>query len=592
MKPIMALVLALLFLSCGTTNPRPAASRPDAKAAAALEAIADEVWARQLEQDVITRVESGLPVETLPDPSHARAERDAGFARDVLARLEKIDAAALSEDDRLTLEILRWQHQMAIDVLAHFWHVFPVTPYVSPVFAANQALAVHTFEKPEDGERYLRLLGDYERFLDALGDVVQEQRRRGILIPKPELPLVRGMFSSLLRDSEAFAVADSRLSGMSAGQRAAFSAAVKKVICETINPALQRLLDRVGADYEQAAPATVGLWQYPGGAAAYRSLIRLQTSLDMEPDEIHRFGLSEVERLERELDGIRREVGFDGSLAEFYHFLETDARFFARSSEEIGERLTRYIAKIEPQIPRFFARLPRAPYEVRRLAPALEGSMTFGYYQVPTPADPIGHYLYNGSKPTERSLLTAASLMAHELLPGHHFQFNRQEENESLHPFRRQRSDNVFAEGWGEYSGALGKEMGLYTDPYDRAGRIMVDLMMSSRLVVDTGMNALEWPRERAMQFLRDHTLLSETEIATETLRYSVDIPAQALAYKLGSARMLALRERVQRELGPRFDIRTFHEWMIGSGSMPLPLLEQHVEVEMRLAAPESTRKY
>jgi uncharacterized protein (DUF885 family) len=204
--------------------------------------------------------------------------------------------------------------------------------------------------------------------------------------------------------------------------------------------------------------------------------------------------------------------------------------------------------------------------------------MTFGYYDRPSPADPIGHYYFNGSKPNERNLLFGAALMAHELVPGHHFQMARQEENESLHPLRRASYDTAFVEGWGEYAAALGRDMGAYTDPYDRAGRLMMDKMLSSRLVVDTGMNALGWSREQAMEFLRRNTMLSETEIATETLRYAADIPAQALAYKMGSLKMLELRARAQRALGSRFDIREFHEWIIGSGSMPLGVLEKRVE--------------
>ena len=165
------------------------------------------------------------------------------------------------------------------------------------------------------------------------------------------------------------------------------------------------------------------------------------------------------------------------------------------------------------------------------------------------------------------------------------FQIARQEENESLPPFRREMSEAAYTEGWGEYAAYLGTEMGLYQDPYDRAGRLMMDAMLSTRLVVDTGMNALGWSRRRAMEYMRANTMLSDTEIATETLRYAVDIPAQALAYKIGSLKMIELRALAQRELGARFDVRQFHEWIIGSGSMPLDVLEEHVRHEMSASA-------
>jgi len=189
----------------------------------------------------------------------------------------------------------------------------------------------------------------------------------------------------------------------------------------------------------------------------------------------------------------------------------------------------------------------------------------------------VGHYYYNGSKLNERNLLFAPALIAHELIPGHHFQIARQEEDEALPLFRRENFDTAFIEGWGEYAAALGKEMGIYDDPYDRYGRLMMDMLLSVRLVVDTGMNTLGWSRERAADFMRENTLLSEPEIGAETLRYAVDMPAQALAYKIGSLKMLELRQTAQQRLGSRFDVKQFHEWIIGSGSMPLPILEQHV---------------
>lgn len=173
---------------------------------------------------------------------------------------------------------------------------------------------------------------------------------------------------------------------------------------------------------------------------------------------------------------------------------------------------------------------------------------------------------------SERNLLWSAALIAHELIPGHHFQIARQEENESLPMIRREAFPTAYVEGWGEYAAWLGNEMGIYADPYDRAGRLMMDAMLSTRLVVDTGMNALGWSRPRAIDYMREHTMLSETEIATETLRYAVDIPAQALAYKIGSLKMIELRK-----LAKDYDVRDFHEWVIGSGALPLDVLEMHV---------------
>jgi uncharacterized protein (DUF885 family) len=545
MKRLILCTLLLGACVSTTTTPTTRAPGTETTPAAQLRAIADEVWARELEDDIEARLKRNLPITRMPDPSYARAQRNAELARDVLARLERIDASLLSEQDRLTHGILRWRQQLVIDALPHFWALSQVTPYASAVRTANRAFAA----SPSPA-----LIADYARYIDALTALVQEQQRGGILIPKPELPLVRALYRSAPAGIEDPA----------------------------INAALQRLQNALGPDYENAAPAAVGLSQYPGGPAAYRYLMRVHTSLDLAPEEVHQLGLREIARIETELDAIRKELGFTGTAEEFHQHLKTDARFFEASAEAIRTRLARHVTSIEPHLDRYFARKPRAPYDVQRLAPALEGAMTFGYYQRPTPDDPTGHYFFNGSKTGERNLLFAAALMAHELVPGHHFQIARQEENDALHPLRRESYDTAFVEGWGEYAAALGSEMGIYGDPYDRAGRLMMDSMLSARLVVDTGMNALGWSRERAMEYLRRHSMLSETEIATETLRYSVDIPGQALAYKIGSLRMLALRQRARESLGARFDEGEFHEWLLDSGSMPLALLEERVNAKLR----------
>ena len=558
MKKLLAI---LLLCACATSRKQPPTETQ------LLQQLGDEYWQHELDRNVQLQIKFGIPTKHLPEASYADAEHEASFAEGLLRRLDEINIGHLGEDDRITYGLLRWELREPVEGLRFFWLRSPITPYVRRIFVVNQ---VFTEEKLDTAER-VRLLGEYARFIDQIADVVREQRRLGFLLPKPELPLVRAMLANYMQPPEK--------SVLGGGSN---DAGVAAAITNTVNPALQRLTDVISADYEAQAPATVGMSQYPGGAEAYRYFILRETSLDLPPDAIHQLGLHEVERISRELDQIRQQVGFTGSLTEFRQFLKTDPRFFAKSPDEIGTRLTTYIRKIEPQIPRFFARGPRAAYDVKRLDPSLEGAMTFGYYQWPTKQDPVGHYFYNGSKVNERNLLFAPALMLHELIPGHHFQLARQSENESLPAFRRESFDTAFVEGWGEYSATLGGEMGMYDDPYDHAGRLMMDSLLSVRLVVDTGMNALGWSRERAMQYMRDNTFQSETEIATETLRYSVDIPAQALAYKIGSLKMLELRENAQKARGARFDIKQFHEWIIGSGAMPLFLLEQHVNAALR----------
>jgi uncharacterized protein (DUF885 family) len=212
-----------------------------------------------------------------------------------------------------------------------------------------------------------------------------------------------------------------------------------------------------------------------------------------------------------------------------------------------------------------------------RLDPSLEASMTYGFYQLPSVSEPRGLYRFNGSQPGKRTTLTMAPLIYHELVPGHHFQLGLRNESQDISAFRRGARYTSYIEGWAEYASDLAGEMGMYADPYDRAGRIAQNLFLSTRLVVDTGMNALGWSRERAMQFMREHTLEAEVQIETETLRYSVDIPGQALAYKMGALKIHEVRQRAQAAMGAAFDLRRFHDHVLDGGPMPTAVFEQHM---------------
>ena len=498
--------------------------------------IADDAWSYWLERDIQLRQKFGLPIEHLPDITFAEAQRNAEFARTLLRRLDAMTPA--NEDERLTAAVLRWHSQRSIDDVPLFWYRSPVTPYQTPFFVVHNVLSRLNADEKQ------HLLAEMPRFVDDVLGVLREQERRGIYLPKDEIPVVREMLAGLAK---------------------------------SLSPEIERLHAHFDDDYAAKAPAGIGLSQYPGGAEAYRAFVRQETTTNLTPEEIHELGLREIERINRELDAVRQEVGFSGSLAEFRRSLKTDPRFFAKTPEEVAERLMAPVRRIEAQVPRFFAHTPRAPYGVKRLDPEFEGGATFGYYQVPTKAEPQGSYYFNGSKLSERNLLWSAALIAHELIPGHHFQIARQEENEALPMIRRETTFTAYAEGWGEYAAWLGNEMGIYRDPYDHAGRLMMDAMLSTRLVVDTGMNALGWSRQRAIDFMLANTLLSETEAKSETLRYAADIPAQALAYKIGSLKMIELRQ-----VAKNYDVRQFHEWIIGSGSLPLTVLEEHVRHEMQ----------
>jgi uncharacterized protein (DUF885 family) len=512
--------------------------------------------------------------------SETATREDARWAADFLVRVNAASAGELAHDDWVTWLLLRWEGELGAARGEFFWQEIPIAPYSSPLRTITGGFAGASIRSVEDRQRYVDGLNQLAVLAAQVETKLRGQVARGIVLPVAQVEAIVPFIRSFAVEAEAspFAVSQARLETVPPEHRQHFAAAVRAAIGEVASPAFDRLVRYVDGPYRAGAPKETGVGRLPGGDKYYAFLVRQHTGLELSPQQIHDIGLKEVARLERELDLARSQAGFEGSLAEFRTFLKTDRRFIPRSPEQIGEALMAAAARIEPKVADWFMERPKAPYGVRRLAPALEPLLTYGYYQIPTPQDPEGHYLYNGSKLEERSLLNAAALSYHELVPGHHFQLARTREDERLSPFRKNAMYTAFTEGWGEYASDLAGEMGMYSDPYDRAGRLSMDLFLSTRLVVDTGMNALGWTRERAMAFMRDHTLESETQIATETLRYSADMPGQALAYKLGSRSIRELRDRMRARLGRAFDVRRFHEAVLGHGAMPLGILEQHVE--------------
>jgi uncharacterized protein (DUF885 family) len=562
------------FIACALLAPGLSARQQVSGESVKLKALADEFAAQRAGG-------SGRRGAVLDSysPSLDRAREQAAWAVGFLPKLRSIDASKLTHDESITDGLMEFEATLSADAERFFWFGFEVTPYSSPVRTLATQLAALPIRTEADRLAYLDALHQVPGVMAAYEARLRSQMARGIILPADELDLVVPFIRTLVADppSSGFAVAPTRLAGLSADERKAFQAQTDAAIGEVVSPAVERLAAFLNGPYRAKALRAVGVGQYPSGQEYYRHLIWQHTGLDLTPEAIHRVGLAEVTRLNGELEKVRLAAGFQGSIVEFRHYLKTDPRFFPKTGAEIGEAMMAAIRRIEPKIDAFFLKKPTAPYGVLRLDAALEPSMTYGYYQMPAAGEPRGLYRFNGSKPEERSLLMAAATIYHELIPGHHFQLGLRAENERLTGFRRAAMYTAFTEGWAEYASDLAGEMGMYDDPYARAGRLAMDLFLSSRLVVDTGMNALGWSRERAMAFMRENTLESDVQIGTETLRYSADMPGQALAYKLGALKIHELRDRTQQALGDRFDIRRFHEYLLDAGSMPLGVLEVHI---------------
>lgn len=541
--------------------------------------ICDAVWKYRVECSPYLASQVGAPLTRLPLVSYEEVEHRVAFMREQLVRVRHLNPAALTYRERLVAKTLEWDLARAAEELDCWWHDFPVTPYASPLSETLQILASMPLDCAERRDEYWRLTCQVPSMVHEMTVKLRAQESRGIILPRDELELVIPYLEGLVQPPELspFRVRIASDGNASDPELIQLADKVTDLIKEAVNPRLSGLLAWLQGDYPLRATDRVGLYQYPDGLETYARLIRRHTTMETTAESVHARGLEAVESILGQMASLREKLGFSGPAAEYREVLRHNPYFYARTPEELGERLMGFIRRLDPFIPRLFDRLPKAPYAVRRLPPEFEGSVTFGYYEPPKNYDPTGYYYYNGGDLANRPLIYAAGLIFHELAPGHHFQIARQLEDDSLPPVSRYQLHGSYVEGWAEYAAELVGELGLYAEPLDLYGRMLMHMLTAVRMVVDSGMNALGWTRARAIQYMQERVIESDAQIATETLRYAVDIPGQALAYKIGNLAFADLRREEQGRLGPGFDLKRFHEAVLSCGSLPIEVLNWHI---------------
>ncbi|GAX58076.1 DUF885 domain-containing protein [Streptomyces olivochromogenes] len=560
---------------------------PDGSAAREVDRLAAAYWDFLLAREPSLRTRRGLPVESLPGVSDAEADERAGFAAGVLNRLDTLRSAVPPGPSADTAEFLRALAEQEAEAGRFHWLTPTATPY--QLFRLQQygdtVFRPFRFEQRADTDRYVSLVRDLARCVATVGDKAAGQAARGFRIPAPALAGVHTTLTRLRASATRYVRADAeRLTRLDAASRGHLHDAVAGLVAAELEPAFDRLLALVDdPDYLREAPETVGWAHYPEGEAAYRAFVRTYTSGDTPPERLHELGREHCRELSERMREMRATLGFAGTEAEFHERLATEPRLYAATPEEVEARYRGHLDRLTPLLPRWFTVLPDAPYGVARLDPALEASMTFGYYDPPTATQPVGRYRYNASDLAHRSLLGAAALIYHELAPGHHFHLARQAESTELPDLRRELVPfSGFQEGWAEYAAGLAWEMGLYDDPWDAYGRLAHERFTAQRLVVDTGLNLGTMTLEEARTFMRAHAAAeSEEQIATELLRYATDMPGQALTYRAGHTEFTALRAAYERDSGAAFDVRAFHETVLAGGTLPFPALRRRVEREL-----------
>ncbi|WP_290057662.1 DUF885 domain-containing protein [Amycolatopsis solani] len=544
---------------------------------------ADELWAHLRRTQPQFALHAGEPVTQLPRGTHEEASEAAALGRRLLAGLGS-DAGA----DSSTAAVVRELAGTLAGGDEDYWWSFPVAPYQSFGWTlfGRQVFRPFTFTTGDDARRYLSLAADFTHAVNAARTKLAGQAERGIRLPRAALPGFRtAVRAHRSAASEFLRPAESRLAGLGTAARGALVDGVDRLIAGELLPAFDAVLSYLDGPGARGAVEGIGLGQYPGGDAAYRRLVRQYATYPIEPADVHELGLARVEQLTEQLAEVRREIGFDGDETAYRARLEADPRFHAPDPEHVAETYRKHIAAIEPLVGQWFQVRPRAEYGVARLDPELEPGMTFGYYEPPIAANPVGRYRFNGSGLADRAQISAAALIFHELVPGHHFHLARQAEDPALHPLQAQGAAEAlgaYSEGWAEYAASLGFEMGLFADPWDRYGALLHQRFVAQRLVVDTGLNLLSWSEDKARAYMASMTMESPAQVASEILRYGTDLPAQSLSYRLGFEKFWQLRGLAERELGSRFDVREFHETVLGHGALPLTAVEHNVKAALK----------
>jgi uncharacterized protein (DUF885 family) len=509
----------------------------------------------------------------------AFARRNAHY-QEILGQLKKIDRSKLSRTDQLNYDLFQKRYADRIEQFKYHWYLMEFNQREGPQTRDELADALR-FETVKDYEDWLARMRAIPQYMDRFTALLREGIREHMVHPRIIMeripgqiekqivsdPTKSGYYKPFLRFSKTIPPAEQERLRQQAQQ----------AVTEQIVPAFTKLKQFFVNEYLPACSPQVGAWQLPHGDELYAYFIRHYTTTNATAEQVHETGLKEVARINREMDAVMQQTGFKGTRAEFFNFLRTDPQFFYRSPDDLLEAYKALAKTVDPNLVKVFKTLPREPYGVEPIPAAVAPDTTTAYYREgAADGSRAGTYFVNLYKPETRPKWEMTALSLHESVPGHHLQIARAHELGEMPNFRRYGSYTAFVEGWGLYAESLGDEMGLYTDPYSKFGQLSYEMWRAVRLVVDTGMHEKHWTREQAIRYFMENCPKHELDVTNEIDRY-IAWPGQALAYKTGELKIKELRAHALQELGDKFDLKEFHDVVLGSGPLPLDILERNV---------------
>jgi uncharacterized protein (DUF885 family) len=509
-------------------------------------------------------------------------ELQRAYYRSILSELGGIPAGELAPSEKLTHALLGWRAQDGLEWLAYPFHQHSVFTHLDGgvAFGLVRIVGHQPFRNEADYRAWFRRLQRYPAFLDAVEKVMRDGAAAGVTTPQViaqrALAQLEGLAPEDMTKSTLWKPMTAFPASIDADARARLEADYRRLLTEEMFPAVRRLAAYARNDYLPKARTTDGFGALPGGEKMYRFAVRANTTTDLSPDEIHELGLREVKRVQALYLAAAAKAGFHGNVSQARAWVQGKRDTYPfTSGEQVIEYLNAINARIVPQLPKLFGRLPKARLEIQLTDPAIAASTPAQYYS-PTDDGRPGVFAMPVTDPRRVSTVGLAALLAHEGMPGHHLEIALKLENK-VPEFRRRLGFTAYGEGWGLYAESLGHELGLYGDPLELMGRYSYELFRAGRLVVDTGLHAKGWTREQAIRYFVEECGQSESGATNEVLRYMV-WPGQALGYKIGELTILELRAKAEKRLGKRFDLRAFHDAILEEGPLPLSLLGQRIE--------------
>jgi len=592
MKHHVALLIMLGALAACGLEEHVAAPEPATAAAQneseRLDRLVDEYFERLLELNPVFATSLGdlryndrFPVDISKQWLADALAVEQGF----LARANELDATKLDEASRLTYDVFKYQLQLSIDGFAYRDELLPINQFSSvPVDFGRLGSgdSIQPFTTAKEYDDFLKRMDGFTRWIDQAIVNMREGANAGIVQPRvvveKALPQIESFVATDAKQSLFYRPIENLPSTVNETDRKRLTAAYEKAIREKITPAYRRLGDFLKNDYLPIARQTVGMSALPQGPSWYAYQARRSTTTDLSPEQIHEIGVKEMARIQGEMERVKAQVGFNGDLKAFIQSLRTDKRFVFKTPQELIAGYDALREQVTAELPKLFAAQPKMPFEVRPVESFRERSAATGSYEAGMPdGSRPGVFYANTYDLASRPSYMMEAIFLHEALPGHHMQTALQYEAQSLPRFRRFGGYTAYDEGWGLYAESLGKELGMYKDPYQYFGSLTAEAWRAARLVVDTGIHAKGWTREQGIDYMLENTAIGESDAVAEVERY-IAVPGQALAYKVGQLKIRELRTRVEKALGRSFDVRDFHTQILMDGSLPLAVLEDKID--------------